>query len=55
MTMTGVRVEGRCIINQRYADDTSRVAVRKEELVKLLQTVKKESEKADLYLNLKKD
>ena len=53
--MAGVRIGGKCIINLRYTDDTSMLAESKEDLMKLLQTVKKESEKAGLYLNLKKD
>ena len=36
--------------NLRYADDTTVLAESKEALMKLLQTVKKESEKAGLYL-----
>ena len=47
-------IGGRCINNLRYADDTTLLAESKEDLIKLLQTVKKEREKAGLYLNLKK-
>uniref|UniRef100_A0A8C4NIQ1 SDS3 homolog, SIN3A corepressor complex component n=1 Tax=Eptatretus burgeri TaxID=7764 RepID=A0A8C4NIQ1_EPTBU len=36
-------IGGRCINNLRYADDTTLLAESKEDLIKLLQTVKKES------------
>ena len=49
----GVGIGRRCINSLRYADDTTLLAKSKEDLMKLLQTVKKESEKAGLYLNLK--
>ena len=41
----GVRIGRKHINNQRYANDTTLLAENKEELMKLLQTVKKESEK----------
>ena len=42
------------IINLRYADDTTLMAEREEELKSLLMKVKEESEKADLKLNIQK-
>ena len=47
---TGVRIGGRCTNNRRYADDTTLYAESKEDLMKLLQTVKKEIEKDSLYI-----
>ena len=38
-------IGGRCINNLRFADDTTLLAESKEDLMKLLQMVKKESEK----------
>ena len=43
-----VRTGGRCVNNLRYADDTIVLTGSKEDLMKLLQTVKKESEKSGL-------
>ena len=40
--------------NLRYADDTTLMAERKEELKSLLMKVKEESEKAGLKLNIQK-
>ena len=45
---------GRNINNLRYADDTTLMAESEEELKSLLMKVKKESEKADLKLNIQK-
>ena len=42
-----------CLIDYGKADDTRLLAESKEVLMKLLQMVKKESEKACCYLNLK--
>ena len=42
------------ISNLRYADDTTLMAVSKEELKSLLMKVKEESEKAGLNLNIQK-
>ncbi len=39
----GVRIGGRCINNLRYADDSTLLAESKEDLMKLPQTVEKES------------
>ena len=44
----------RNINNHRYADDTTLVAESEEELKSLLMSVKEESEKAGLKLNIKK-
>ena len=45
---------GRNINNLRYADDTTLMAEREEELKSLLMTVKEESEKVGLKLNIQK-
>ena len=50
----GIKIAGRNINNLRYADDTTLMAERKEELKSLLMKVKQESEKADLKLNIQK-
>jgi len=41
----GIRISGRNISNLRYADDTTLIAERKEELKSLLMKVKEGSEK----------
>ena len=51
---TGIKIAGRNINNLRYADDTTLIAERKEELKSLLMKVKEESEKAGLKLNIRK-
>ena len=50
----GIKIAGRNISNLRYADDTTLMAEREEELKSLLMKVKEESEKADLKLNIQK-
>ena len=50
----GIKIAGRYINNLRYADDTTLLAESEEELKSLLMTVKEESEKAGLKLNIKK-
>ena len=50
----GTKIAGRNINNLRYADDTTIMAERKEELKNLLMKVKEESEKAGLKLNIQK-
>ena len=50
----GIKIARRNINNLRYADDTTLMAEREEELKSLLMKVKEESEKADLRLNLEK-
>ena len=52
-TQAGIKIAGRNINNLRYADDTTLLAERKEELKSLLMRVK-ESEKAGLKLNIQK-
>ena len=50
----GIKVAGRNINNLRYADDTTLMAERGEELKSLLMKVKEESEKVGLKLNIQK-
>ena len=50
----GIKTAGRNINNLRYADDTTVMAEREEELKSLLMTVKEESEKGGLKLNIQK-
>ena len=47
----GIKIAGRNINNLRYADDTTLMAEREEELKSLLMKVK-ENEKAGLKLNI---
>ena len=49
-----VKIAGRNINNLRYADDTTLMAEREEELKSLLMKVKEESEKVGLKLNIQK-
>ena len=51
---TGVKIARRNINNLRYADDTTLMAEREEELKRLLMKVKEESEKVGLKLNIQK-
>ena len=51
---TGIKIAGRNINNLRYADDTTLMAEREEELKSLLRKVKEESEKVGLKLNIQK-
>ena len=51
---TGIKIAGRNINNLRYADDTTLMAESEEELKSLLMTVKEESEKVGLKLNIQK-
>ena len=53
-TQAGIKIAGRNINNLRYADDTTLVAEREEELKSLLMKVKEESEKVGLKLNIQK-
>ena len=54
-TQAGIKIAGRNINNLRYADDTTLMAEREEELKSLLMKVKeKESEKVGLKLNIQK-
>ena len=50
----GIKIAGRNINHLRYADDTTLMAERKEELKSLLMRVKEESKKAGLKLNIQK-
>ena len=50
----GIKIVGRNINNLRYADDTTIMAESEEELKSLLMTVKEESEKVGLKLNIQK-
>ena len=49
-----IKIAKRNINNLRYADDTTLMAEREEELKSLLMKVKEESEKAGLKLNIQK-
>ena len=51
----GIKIAGRNINNLRYADDTTLLAERKEELKSLLMRVKEKHEKAGLKLNIQKN
>ena len=50
----GIKITRRNINNLRYADDTTVMAEREEELKSLLIKVKEESEKVGLKLNIEK-
>ena len=50
----GIKIAGRNINNLRYADDTTLMAEREEELKSLLLKVKEESEKFGLKLSIQK-
>ena len=50
----GIKIAGRDINNLRYADDTTLMAEREEELKSLSMKVKEESEKVGLKLNIQK-
>ena len=50
----GIKIAGRNINNLIYADDTILMAESEEELKSLLMTVKEESEKVGLKLNIQK-
>ena len=50
----GIKIAGKNINNLRYADDTTLMAESKEELKSLLMTLKVESEKVALKLNIQK-
>ena len=53
-TQAGIKIAGRNINNLRYADDTTLMAEREEELKSLLMKVKEESDKVGLKLNIQK-
>ena len=50
----GIKIAGRNINNLRYANDTSLIAERKQELKNLLMKMKEQSEKTGLKLNIQK-
>ena len=50
----GIKMAGRNINKLRYADDTTLMAEREEELKSLLMKVKEESEKVGLKLHIQK-
>ena len=50
----GIKIAGKNINNLKYADDTTLMAESEEELKGLLMTVKEESEKVGLKLNIQK-
>ena len=50
----GIKIAGRNINNLRYADDTTLMAEREEELKSLSMKVKEESGKVGLKLNIQK-
>jgi len=50
----GIKIARRNINNLRYADDTTFMAEREEELKSLLMKVKEETEKVDLKLSIQK-
>ena len=53
-TQAETKIAGRNINNLRYADDTTLMAESEEELKSLLMTVKEESEKVGLKVNIQK-
>ena len=53
-SQAGIKIAGRNINNLRYADNTTIMAERKEELKSLLMKVKEESEKVGLKLTFRK-
>ena len=53
-SQTRIKTAGRNIDHLRHVDDTTLMAESKEELKSLLMTVKEESERATLKLNIKK-
>ena len=53
-TQAGIKIARRNIKSLRYADDTTLMAESEEELKSLLMTVKEESEKVGLKLNIQK-
>ena len=51
---SGISVGGRMATNPRYADDTTLLAGTNEDLIELVERVRRASEKAVLYLNVGK-
>ena len=54
-TQAGIKIARRHIKNLRYADDTTLMAERVEELKSLLMKMKEESEKVGLKFNIRKN
>ena len=54
-TQAGIKIARRNNNNIRYSDDTTHMAESEEDLKSLLMKEKKESEKADLKLNIQKN
>ena len=54
ISQAGIKTAGRNINNVRYADNTTLMAERKEELKSLLMKVKQESENVGLKVNTEK-
>ena len=50
----GIKISGRNMNNLRYADDTTLMVDRKEDLKSLLMKVKEESEKVGIKFNVQK-
>ena len=50
----GVKIAGRTLTKLRYAYDTTLMAGKKADLTKLIRRLKRQSEKAGLYFNIKK-
>ena len=50
----GIKISGKNTSNLRYADDTTLIAEREEELKRFLMKIKGESEKVGLNLNIQK-
>src|SRR6218665_2873566 len=50
----GVKIAGRTLNNLRHTDDTTLMAGKKADLARLIRGLKRESEKAGLYFNIKK-
>ena len=53
-SQAGIKIAGRNINNLRYADDTTLMAEREEELKSLLMKLKEENGKVGLKLNIQK-
>ena len=53
-TQAGIKIAGRNLNNLRYANDTTLMTEREEELKSILMKVKVESEKVGLKLNIQK-
>ena len=48
----GISIGGRGVTNLRYADDTTLIAGTKEDLIEIMERVRKTSEKAGLHRNV---